>query len=312
MRETYTISLKGTRVAGQEFELFQNGGATSKGTILLEEGDVYSLTFVASVATSGYEREIRIYQSPELTTGLAKIEWIKMEKGDSITNWLPAPEDDSDPVRIYAGSTYETRNSAPFRVTQSGNLHAEQGVFSGLFTGRFSLGDIEITDDNGEIDGLAEIRFIHDDDVTTTYPILISATSGSHFNIPFSIGAEDDPRFLVRSNEVLIKTHELRISQNEDSGIVSKDVVFPNSDTDKLIKFNDHSHNIDVINNELLFNANSNPTNYHFKFQHNNTGGFIKALIDGSLEINNYIGYGKLKIVKKTDVGNSGIDFTFE
>jgi len=90
----------------------------------------------------------------------------------------------------------------------------------------------------------------------------------------------------------------LRISQNEDSGIASKDVVFPNSNTDKLIKFNGHSHNIDIIDNELLFNANSNPTNYHFKFQHN-TGGSIKALIDGSLEINNYIGYEKLKIVKK-------------
>ena len=43
-----------------------------------------------------------------------------------------AEEDESSPVRIWAGAASENREEAPFRVTQDGTLYAEKGIFSGV------------------------------------------------------------------------------------------------------------------------------------------------------------------------------------
>lgn len=213
--------------------------------------------------------------------------------------------DANNKVRFYAGSTFETRNVAPFRVLENGTVYATTGNFGGTFTGSLILGDIEITDTNGGTDGYAQIKFNHD----TTTPVLISSTE-NHFTAPFYIGTAADRRFIVEGSTTIMKTNSVKISQIE-SGTGAKDVFFPNSASDKSIKFSDNSYNLDVSSNEFHFNANAVPASgYNFKFK-NETSGFVKMLVDGSMDINDFIGYGNLKIQKKTVSGNSGIDFSF-
>ena len=47
-------------------------------------------------------------------------------------------------VRFWAGSDYEGRTSAPFRVTQNGDVFASNGEFTGLLRGTLDSGDVQI------------------------------------------------------------------------------------------------------------------------------------------------------------------------
>lgn len=213
---------------------------------------------------------------------------------------------DTGYVRFYAGTDYANRENAPFKVLQDGSVFATLGNFGGTFTGSLSLGDILISDETPTTDGLASIKFIHD----ASTPVEISA-EGTHFTTPFYLGREDDRRFIVGNDVALLKTNSFIISQTESTTETAKDVVFPNAADKNLIQFSKNAYNLDVVNNEFLFNSNSTAAEYNFKFQDEGGYNSIKILVDGALEVNKYIGFAKLKITKKTNTGNSGIDFSF-
>ena len=69
---------------------------------------------------------------------------MKLEKGNKATDWTPAPEDNLNPVRLWAGSSYDLRDSAPFRVYQNGDVFASNGTFTGLLRGTLDSGDVQI------------------------------------------------------------------------------------------------------------------------------------------------------------------------
>lgn len=75
-----------------------------------------------------------------------RIKNVKVEYGDKATKWSPAPEDNLNPVRIWAGSEYEKRDNAPFRVYQNGDIYATNGTFSGRVLGHIDSGNIHIND----------------------------------------------------------------------------------------------------------------------------------------------------------------------
>ena len=86
--ETYTITLKGTKPAGQTFTVYNNGaGTTYYGNLKPVEGltNVWSLTFTPKSVDSRIPEELRIYQFPQETVGAVQIDWLKIEKGDTRT-----------------------------------------------------------------------------------------------------------------------------------------------------------------------------------------------------------------------------------
>lgn len=86
--ETYTITLKGTKPAGQTFMVYNNGaGTTYYGNLKPVEGltNVWSLTFTPKSVYSRIPEELRIFQFPQETVGAVQIDWLKIEKGDTRT-----------------------------------------------------------------------------------------------------------------------------------------------------------------------------------------------------------------------------------
>ena len=86
--ETYTITLKGTKPAGQTFMVYNNGaGTTYYGNLKPVEGltNVWSLTFTPKSVDSRIPEELRIFQFPQETVGAVQIDWLKIEKGDTRT-----------------------------------------------------------------------------------------------------------------------------------------------------------------------------------------------------------------------------------
>ncbi|EGP5233567.1 DUF2479 domain-containing protein [Enterococcus faecium] len=84
--QTYTITLKGTKPASQTFVAY-NDGLISFGNLKPIEGltDIWSLTFTPTQIASNAPKEFRIFQYPQSTAGACKIDWLKIEKGNTQT-----------------------------------------------------------------------------------------------------------------------------------------------------------------------------------------------------------------------------------
>lgn len=88
--QTYTITLKGTKPASQNFRVF-NRWNVNFGDLKPVEGltDVWSLTFTPTEVVSSAPNNLRIYQHPESTVDACRIDWLKIEKGDTRTPNIP-------------------------------------------------------------------------------------------------------------------------------------------------------------------------------------------------------------------------------
>lgn len=84
--QTYTITLKGTKPASQTFAV-DNYWSVNLGNLKPVEGltDVWSLTFTPTKLVSDFPKNLRIYQLPEATAGTCRIDWLKIEKGNTRT-----------------------------------------------------------------------------------------------------------------------------------------------------------------------------------------------------------------------------------
>ncbi|MDK4430088.1 BppU family phage baseplate upper protein [Enterococcus faecium] len=84
--QTYTITLKGTKPANSTFAV-HNDDTIYFGSLKPVEGltDVWSLTFTPTEIASNEPKKIRIVQYRSSVEGASKIDWLKIEKGDTRT-----------------------------------------------------------------------------------------------------------------------------------------------------------------------------------------------------------------------------------
>lgn len=89
--QTYTITLKGTKPATQTFRCFVQYETDGSTVDLLDmkpvEGlvDEWQLTFKATKSASDITGRLYVYQVPNTSLGQCKVEWIKLEKGNTRT-----------------------------------------------------------------------------------------------------------------------------------------------------------------------------------------------------------------------------------
>ncbi|HFD1661329.1 TPA: BppU family phage baseplate upper protein [Enterococcus faecium] len=89
--QTYTITLKGTKPATQTFRCFVQYETDGSTVNLLDmkpvEGlvDEWQLTFKATRSASDITGRLYVYQVPNTSLGQCKVEWIKLEKGNTRT-----------------------------------------------------------------------------------------------------------------------------------------------------------------------------------------------------------------------------------
>lgn len=90
---TYTLTLKGTIGTDKWFGAWANGTSTRVAVLQLDAiTGLYTATFTPTAITTQTAKVLNIYNTPQ-GTGEASIEWIKLEKGNTPTDWSPAPED---------------------------------------------------------------------------------------------------------------------------------------------------------------------------------------------------------------------------
>ena len=90
-----------------------------------------------------------IYIRADNLNGTLTIKNVKVEYGDEATPWCPAPNEVYNPVRFWAGESYENRDRAPFTVRQNGDIFANNVDLSGRMFGTIDNGNLRI--DKGTI-----------------------------------------------------------------------------------------------------------------------------------------------------------------
>ena len=91
--QEYTFVIKGTLPANQVWGLWVNGSATRVAEVRTSwiNGLMY-VTFTCIAITAGFERMLRLYNTPSNTTS-STVEWVALYKGNKPMDWTPAPED---------------------------------------------------------------------------------------------------------------------------------------------------------------------------------------------------------------------------
>ena len=93
LNQTYTITMKATKPATQQFSVFLLDGAMGVGNMKPVEGltDVWELTFKVTQAhiDAGITDVLSLYQTPQSTVGACQIDWLKIEKGNTRTPNIP-------------------------------------------------------------------------------------------------------------------------------------------------------------------------------------------------------------------------------
>ena len=95
--EIVTVSLKGNLGAGkQSFALYNSGGIVPLENLIHKGGGLYQATFTWRINISGNiaaNDTLSVWTLPNSVNANSSIEWIKLERGNTPTDWSPAPED---------------------------------------------------------------------------------------------------------------------------------------------------------------------------------------------------------------------------
>ena len=123
---TYTITLKGALGSGRKFGIWANGSSTRVTELVYDsEKDLYISTFTPTAITTQRIKELNVYNTPSTTTGEASIEWIKLEKGNTYSDWSPAPE---DLIEEASGVNVMLSNEAHFFEATAGGVPTDASV----------------------------------------------------------------------------------------------------------------------------------------------------------------------------------------
>lgn len=89
LNQEYTVSIKATKPSTQQFYVYVDGGKNKKVTLSPVEGltDVWEGTFTVDQTdmNNGVTNYFYIFQYPTATKGTVRIEWLKIEKGNTRT-----------------------------------------------------------------------------------------------------------------------------------------------------------------------------------------------------------------------------------
>lgn len=164
--ETYTVTLKGTKPSSERWGVYLDRGRTAVGTMNPVEGkiDEWELTF--TVNNSSVINILNIYQLPSSGVGACKIDWIKLEKGDTRTpnisyykykGFAPAPSNNpKDYHWEYEPSYYQAINYEPSTTGISDLLKVQNnGTYKTtprfIFTTQGENGLVALAKDDGSL-----------------------------------------------------------------------------------------------------------------------------------------------------------------
>ena len=225
---------------------------------------------------------------------------LRLTEGDKPSMWFK-----NSPVRFYAGSDFDNRNQAPFRVLEDGSVIATKGDFGGTITGKLRIGNIYIEDTN-TTEGSIDIKN-NNEDATLVH----LEERNSYIKSNLNIGDFTD--FDVVNKNIEVTKGNVRFNGNN-----SKYFKFPNS-TDVVYEmgytsssYGDYKHelwyNQGTLNHNAFGTKKDGVPDYRFCRDRGETQASVE--VTGELKVTDKITMNNnIAIVARQDTGNSGFDY---
>lgn len=304
-----------------------NGGMIATNTIKADKIDLLSgftvqnqngtLTFAISkegtvevnglLKSGNYEPNVAGYRiSPDGNAELnqATIRGSVKLPNAGITDELTTESYNGSPVRIWAGETFDNRETAPFRVTQKGDVFATNAIISGKMIGDLDSGKVHIH--NNEIvinsvekllskDGRIISKSVRD---YLDNPHIRLGAGQSFINTDLLLGSNKDKKveFLNDDRKFNLINTEMEFTNDKGNirmGYYTKD---ESSSSYKILSLNGSAgghHNIkyeDKFGGLIFESLGSTATpngesQYDFKFEKSGSNADVEVKIQGNIEI---------------------------
>ena len=225
---------------------------------------------------------------------------LRLTEGDEPSMWF-----EESPVRFYAGSDFDNRNQAPFRVLEDGSVIATKGNFGGTITGKLRIGNIYIEDTN-TTEGCIDIK--NNDESETLVHL---EENNSYIKSDLNIG--DFVNFDTTDKNIEVTKGNVAFTGNN-----SKYIKFPNS-TGVVFETGYTSSTYGQYKHEIWYNQGS-LWNNAFGNKKDGVADFIfcrdrgetqsSVEVKGELKVTDKITMNNnIAIVARQEVGNSGFDY---
>lgn len=217
-------------------------------------------------------------------------------------------------IRFYAGTDFENKENAPFKVYNDGSIEALKGYFGGTFTGEINIGNIHITDTD-----TSDASFVINNNDESETLIALREQEAS-FNVDFNI--DNKIKYSKSSKQLDVNTNT-KFSRETISNIYTpKEAVNLRLEASwsgsvhRISRPGEHLTVLEFINEWAKINDNGTicyaPPGYLIKVELNK----------GSIELNNLEGleYHAVEIINGSGgihkitnkLGNGGLDLVAE
>lgn len=225
-----------------------------------------------------------------------------------MTNYESLVSNDRE-VRFWAGTTYDDRKNAPFQVLQDGTVKATKGDFVGTFTGKLEVGNITIEDSN-TTSAIFEIKTNDNLESKVRFTDSMSA-----INTPLTIGSLDGKLadFNVDTKTIDFKADNIYLSSTKNS------IKLNMHNSEKLVEISakdvsrdkEFNYTVGTKNGGIVIDNVSNVDEEYadFTIQRKSATQNVRVDIKGEVNVDEVIRIGTMKIIKRTQENNEGIDF---
>lgn len=232
---TFRVYIKATGAKGARARISHYYGdgtnyATSLGNIIELGKEGYStitVTLRSDAIDKGIFLGINSSDTSTTTSAVGQYKEAKLEKGSTATPWCVHDSEQFNQVRLWAGTSYDNRNSAKFRVYDNGDIYATNGTFSGKMYGDLDSGlvhihnnEIVINSTSTFMDDSGEVRSVEPMDYNPN-PYLRLGAGTSLLNTDLILGSESDKKieFLNSNREFNLNNTKLNLQTTKtDNG----------------------------------------------------------------------------------------------
>lgn len=263
-------------------------------------------TFTTQAAT---EYSMNLYTEKFGDNGFAWFGELKLEEGEGETPWCPHKDEQINYTRFWAGTSFENRDNAPFRVMQNGDLVANRGTFGGtVVSDEVNVGNIHLHENQIVLNSVT--KMMNDDgEVCSIEPRHANAnpfvninTGYSLFNNNMYLGSLDNKKVEFINGDNLFNMYKTKFKWTPNNDAQTSIAFNPNGGTHAGLNLIGISGGVHILRHStasdrlgtMIFDSQGNQGQIgDFSFTRKNHSEDVKVEVDGELVV-------KTKITGKT------------
>lgn len=265
-------------------------------------------SFSFTLPSGATNPELRIYHYGVVADGDRGGYWLvqpQLNEGD-LADWTYSSADDINPVRMWAGASYEERENAPFKVMQNGDVYAYNANLTGVLYGEVDSGFVNILKDEISLvddTALPETTYFKINTQKTLFNTDISLVNSKGTVIDF---VKEDKTLIMNGVDIYADGNMTKVKFDTANGTFGGlNLISQVSSGHHVLR---HSSTADKNGTMVLDSEGNQGTVGDFSFTRKNYTEDVKVDISGSLVVKTGVS-STLQNIEMRSVTNEGWGF---